>query len=83
MAKKRKIPSGWYSTDVEWYVPKKKKPIAYSTKAASALIVMLSEDYKTISEVQVAINFDKEAKKVLQKYIDAGFGDAIAKDFFG
>lgn len=83
MAKKRKIPSDWYSTNVEWYIPKKKKPIAYSTKAASDLIVMLSKYYKTVSDVYAAINFDEEAKKVLQKYIDAGFGYATAKELFG
>lgn len=73
---------GWISSDVRWFVPKKKKPIAYTTRAASDLIVLLSQEYKTIQEVHNAINFDQEAKKVLQSYIDAGYGGQIAKEWF-
>lgn len=82
MPKLPKTPKGWNSGDVHWIVPGKKKPIAYSTTATSDLIVLLSKEYKTIKEVQAAINFDQEAKDVLQKYIDAGYGEQIAQDFF-
>ena len=82
MPKLPKTPKGWNSSDVRWFVPKKKKPIAYSTTATSDLIALLSQEHKTIQEVHDAINFDQEAKKVLQSYIDAGYGGQIAKEWF-
>lgn len=82
MPKYRKIPKEWNSNDVKWRVPKKKKPIAYSTKATSDLIVALSKENKTIKDVQAAISLDQEAIKILQKYIDEGYGDTIAQNFF-
>lgn len=73
--------------DVCWYAIKakgkgSKKPIAYSTVAASKLIVALSETHETIQDVYNAIVFDVEAKEVLQKYIEAGYGGEIAKTHF-
>lgn len=82
MPKYPKTPKGWNSSGVHWTIPGKKKPIAYSTTAASDLIVLLSKEYKTIQEVHDAINYDEEAKKVLQKYIDAGYGEQITSEFF-
>lgn len=82
MPKYPKTPKGWNSSDVHWTIPGKKKPIAYSTVATSDLIVLLSKEHKTIIEVQAAINFDQEAINVLQKYIDAGYGEQVAQDFF-
>lgn len=61
---------------------KKKKPIAYSTTATSKFIALLSQEYKTIQEVYNAINFNTEAKKVLQAYIDKEYGSEIAKEWF-
>jgi hypothetical protein len=83
MPKLRKTPKGWNSGDVEWYSLKKSKGakrgkiLAYSTKASSDLIVMLAEENPdaTIIELQKMINFDAEAEKVLQAYIDAGQGE--------
>lgn len=68
--------------DVIWAVSKRKTPIAYSTKATSDLIVVLSQDYETITDVYNAINYDQEAKDVLQKYIKAGYGNVVAKEWF-
>lgn len=68
--------------DVEWGVPKRKTPIAYSTKATSDLIVTLSQDYETIADVYNAINYDQDAKDVLQKYIDLGYGNKTAREWF-
>lgn len=68
--------------DVRWTIPNKKKPIAYSTRATSDLIVVLAEDYKTIADVYNAINYDQDAKDVLQKYIDFGYGNEIAREWF-
>ena len=67
---------------VEWYVPNKKKPIAYSTRATSDLIGLLAEDFETIQDVYDAVMYDQEAKAVLQKYIDLGYGNQIAGEWF-
>ena len=68
--------------DVEWRIPKSKTPIAYSTRATSDLIVVLSQDCETITDVYNAINYDEEAKEVLKKYIERGYGNEIAKEWF-
>lgn len=68
--------------DVEWRVPKRKTPIAYSTRATSDLIVVLSQESETITDVYNAINYDQEAKDILKKYIDLGYGNEIAKEWF-
>ena len=71
--------------DVSWVSPKSKinsKPIAHSTKAVSDLIVLLSADGCTINELKDKINYDNEAKDIIQKYIDLGYGELIAKDYF-
>ena len=83
MPKLPKTPKGWLCSDVRWHVPDKKKPVAYSTFAASSLIVALSRDGCTIKELLDKINYDVEAKKVIKQYIDKGYGDIIAKTFFG
>ncbi len=76
--------SDWASHDVEWYIPNKKTPIAYSTRASSDLIEILSEDNPsaTIKEIFDKVNYDEEAKKVLQQYIDAGYGGQVANEWF-
>lgn len=68
--------------NVQWYLPGKKRPIAYSTKAASDLIVVLSQDGATIQEVHDRITYDVEARKILEIYIEKGYGDSIARDLF-
>ncbi len=68
--------------DVEWRIPGRKTPIAYSTKAASDLIVALSQDGATIREVYDRITYDVESRKILKTYIDKGYGDIIAADWF-
>ena len=75
---------GRYKTkgDVQWYIPDRKTPIAYSTKAASDLIVALSQDGATIQEVHDRITYDVEARKVLETYIAKGYGNTVAREFF-
>ena len=69
--------------DVEWYVPGRKTPIAYSTKATSDLIAVLALEHGgTIHEVQAHITYNQEAKAVLQAYIDRGYGEQIAAEWF-
>lgn len=68
--------------DVQWYIPGRKTPIAYSTAAAKCLIEVLAEKGGTIREIQGCINYDQEAKAVLQAYIDRGYGDVQARQWF-
>lgn len=68
--------------DVSWILPGKKKPIAYSTQATSDLIVCLSQEYDTIAEVRSHITYDVEAKAILDKYIEKGCGNLIARNLF-
>lgn len=83
---KRKIKTGISSSfapsGVQYYVPGKKRPIAYSSKSTSDLIGILSEIFYSIKDVQRAIFYDPTAKDILQIYIDKGYGDTIASDFF-
>ena len=81
---KRTKKSDWSATDVNWVIPGKKTPIAYSTVATSDLIEALAEDNPsaTISEIMQKVNYDADAKKVLQQYVDAGYGDQVASEWF-
>ena len=82
---KRAKKSDWPATDVQWTLPGDiKNPIAYSTVATSDLIDALADDNPTatIKELRDKINYDEDAKKVLQQYIDAGYGDQIANEWF-
>lgn len=76
--------SDWASHDIYWYAPNTKIIIAYSTRAASDLVEAMSKDNPkmTISELHDAINYDMEAKKVLQAYINSGFGGYTASEHF-
>lgn len=71
--------------DVYWYLPKKKKPIAYSTTSTKLIVGILSHEDKTrtIKDVQQLIKYDKEAINILQIYIDNGYGDELAFKYFG
>ena len=68
--------------DVEWYAPNKKKPIAWSTTATSDLIVALAQENETITDVCNAVNYDLDAELILQQYIDLGYGNEIAREWF-
>lgn len=70
--------------DVFWFKPKGKlnsRPIAYSTVATNDLIVLLAKDGYTFKELKEKINYDGDAKNILQKYIDLGYGDYVAKKY--
>lgn len=55
---------------VEWYLPNKKRPFAYSTVATSLVIKILYDEYKDLRLVYDAINYDEEAKQIVKYYID-------------
>lgn len=63
--------------DVAWYLPKRKRPFMYTTRSASDLIALLSKQTvnKTPLEILPLIEYDIEAKKVLEAYIEKGYGD--------
>ena len=65
--------------NVMWILPGKKRPFAYSTTATSDLIVALAQEYDTVRQVHDAINFDHQAKAILQYFIDAGYGTSILR----
>ena len=64
-----------------WLTPTSKRPLAYSTVVTRDLIKYLSEDFDTVQEIYDNINYCDEGKKILQKYIDAGYGCKKWKDF--
>lgn len=66
--------------DVEWRLPGKRKPFAYSTKATSDLIAVF--DDLTIQQAHDAINYDREAKAILQTYIENGYGNEPVNRYF-
>lgn len=68
--------------DVSYYLPNRKRPIAYSTIASSDIIALLAKDYETIQDVYDHINYDEEAKQVLGIYISKGHGNQIAREWF-
>ncbi len=68
--------------DVSWYLPKRKRPFAYSTKAISDLIVLLAQEYTTIQDVYDHYNMLDEGKEILKTYIDKGYGDVVAASWF-
>lgn len=63
------------SGDVAWYLPDAKngsKPIAYSTVATSDLIVLLYQTYGDLRQVYEEINYDADAKRVVNEYLKRG-----------
>ncbi len=58
--------------DVAWYLPDAKKgskPIAYSTIATSDLIVLLYQTYGDLRRVYEEINYDTDAKRIVEEYL--------------
>ena len=68
-------------SDVSWYLPNNKKAFAHSTIATSDLITVLSEEYLTIQDVYNAINYDNEAKEILNYFIQNGYRNYLLRDF--
>lgn len=62
--------------DVAWYLPKKKRPFAYSTKAVSDIIAILYEEYQDLRLVYDNLHYDEEAKEIVKVYIDKGIYQA-------
>ena len=72
---------------IAWYTPTqndKSRPIAYSTVSDRDLIEMYAEENPTatVKEIQSMLTYSPDGKKVLQQYIDAGYGDTPANGLF-
>lgn len=66
--------------DVQYYVPNKKRPIAYSTVSVSDFLNIMCEDgYDTPNKILDIINtryqLANEEKEIMQKYVDLGYGN--------
>lgn len=63
--------------DVGWYLPKRKRPFTYSTRATFDLLVELSKMTKNHTPIEILplITYDIEARKIMQAYIDKGYGN--------
>lgn len=68
--------------DIAWYLPKKKRPFAYSTVATRDLLAVLSETCATVREVYDNIHYDVEAKTIAKAFIEKGFGDTPSAQVF-
>lgn len=72
-------------TDVKYYVPGRKRPVAGSTKGISNFLVMVHEKYPTATIEQLReIITDKrryitspDAVRVLDAHIDKGYGGSV------
>lgn len=64
-----------YKGDVEWNLPGKARPFAYSTISDSLTITLLAENWHTpLSALQSGLILSPEVKAIFQGYIDAGHG---------
>lgn len=83
MAYRRPKQKVGYASDVFWYAPKYKRPIATSTKVCGDIIDLLIEiGYNTPNKIIKAINNKKfigcyEEKLIMEEYIKKGFGDLV------
>lgn len=68
---------------VEWSLPGKKRPFAYSTEAVNYLIIILSQEYTTIQDVYNHYSLRDEGKDILKRFIEEGYGNEIAAKHFG
>lgn len=67
----------WYDLKVGKKLP---KPFAITTVATKDLIETLAQEYDTILEVYNNINYDEDAKKVLEHLINKGYDKYMLKE---
>lgn len=70
MGSKRSVSLG-----VDWFLPGRKRRFATSTQATSLLIVLASEEGRTVTEARAWINYDDEAREILRQFEEAGYAD--------
>jgi N12 class adenine-specific DNA methylase len=74
----------WAAHDVQYFVPGKKTPIAYSTISDRDLLGVLADAHPdaTISDLRDYINYGEEAKRIVDAYVANGYGDENANKYF-
>ena len=72
--------------DVRWFLPLRKKPVAYSTVATKDWILQLAQLGGTVQDIYDSLDRDyisnPEAKTVLAEYVKRGYGNKIARHLF-
>mgnify|MGYP007125820773 CR=1 FL=1 len=73
------------SLGVDWHLPNPKggfykRPFASTTVASADLIDMVAGDCLTWREVAAAIRYDPEARDVAMAFVEAGYGDDVARE---
>lgn len=58
--------------DVWFYGTKKKRPIAYSTKATSDTLVLLKPKAASWEELKKLCKYDKDARDIVDIYVEQG-----------
>lgn len=68
------------NSSVQWRKKGKKKPFVQCEKASADLIFILANEDKTrtVKDIYNLINYDVDAKNVLQKMIELGYGGEFA-----
>jgi hypothetical protein len=57
---------------ISWYYPNSKRPFEYSTVATAEFIKILYDTCKDLRLVYKNINYDIEAKRIIEKFIEKG-----------
>ena len=68
----------WYDLKVGKKLP---KPFAITTVATNDLICVLAQEYDTAIEIYNHINYDEDAKKVLEYFINHGYENEILRNY--
>ncbi len=79
MAKHKKdLGCEWYDLKVGKKLP---KPFAITTVATSDLICALAQEYDTVIEIYNHINYDEDAKRVLEYFINNGYANETLRNY--
>lgn len=63
---------------VLWFVPKRKRPVAETTKASEDLVYFLVESgYTSYNKIKDANNFDSDIDELCEIMVKLGHGDSV------
>lgn len=65
---------------VQWFVPGRRRAVAYTTTASRELIELLAGDGLNFSEAVSEIRWDDEARAACAEYVTRGYGDTKMRD---
>lgn len=66
---------------VDWHLPGAKRRFATTTRATSEMIVELAGDTLTFAQALDAVNFDVDAKIVLEHFCNSGYADELVAKY--